>query len=172
MVRTLVLLALLPAIFATGCGGEEGGDGGSPDSGEPAPLAPLSLAKKTTMNEYRLTMQAPEGSTAEWSTVYFFVRHGKDFALRVTPNHTEDLAAKKKSYEELNIKGFEVLMDEPDALLVRVDAHSGTDFEVFVNKEIGGVKYAMSSVGIVGGSYSRAQAERLLACCRTLAAAE
>jgi hypothetical protein len=171
MSRILVLVVLLAPFAACG-GGEEGGNGGGEPAAGPAPLAPLELVKKTATDEFRFVMQAPEGATAEWSTAYFFVSHPEGFALRVTPRWHEDLEKQKASYGEMNIKGHEVLVDEPDALLVRVDYHHGTDYEVLVNATIGDRKVSLTSTELIGKPYTREQAERLLECSRTLAALE
>jgi hypothetical protein len=159
---------LLPLLFA--CGGEGGSsDGGGKDL-TTAPLAPLTLSKKTTLNEYHVVLDVPEGTTVEWSSVYFFLKNGKGLSMRVTPNHAEDLEKRKASFEKMNIEGFDVLVDEENALLVEVRAHSGTDYEVYYNTEIDGTRYACQSVGLVPGPYSKEMAERILACFRTLRA--
>ena len=164
------VLFLLPLLFACGNGDETGDGGGGGADLINAPLVPLTLSKKTTMNEYHAVIDVPEGTTAEWSTVYFFLKNGKALSIRITPNHAEDLAKKKASFGEMNIKGFDVLVDEENALLVEVRAHSGTDYEVYYNTEVAGTRYACQSVGLVPGPYSKAMAEKILACLRTLRA--
>ena len=135
-----------------------------------APLAPLTLSKKTTMNEYNVVIDVPEGTTVKWSTVYFFLKNGKSLSLRVVPNDQTDFAKKKAEYAKMNIKGFDLLVDEADALLVEVRAHHGTDYEVYFNTEVGGTRFACQSVGLVPGPYSKEMAQKILTWLRTLRA--
>lgn len=170
MKRLILMVTLvLPVLACGGDGGEGDGGGGAPDL-TAATLAPLTLHKKTTMNEYQVVLDVPEGTTSEWRTVYFFLKKDKALSLRVVPNDTKDLAKQKASYESMNIKGFNLLVDEKDALVVEVQAHSGTDYEVYFNTEVGGTRYALQSVGLIPGPYSKAMALKILEWLRTVRA--
>ena len=170
--RILILATALMLPF-TGCGGGDDGGGGNGGGGgggtdmTTAEVAPFSFSK----DEYKLTMDLPKGMKAEWRSVYFSLQNGKALTLKVVPGENKDLAKKKESYKKLKIKGFKLIVDEKDALIVEVTDNTGrVDYEVTYNTKIGDTKFRCSTAGLISGTYSKALAEKILSWFRTLKA--
>lgn len=157
-----LFLSLFGLALASAC--DKGGDG--------APEEVTMTTHNLDLAEHHLTIQAPDVVEVEtYMNVAFHLFAGNWFKLRVTPGDWRELAQIKAHIEGMNYDTIEFPIDEADTLLARLVGGDREEYELYVKLQLGDTEVICESVGPVGDPFTRAQMDRMLESCRSLALA-
>lgn len=152
---------------------------------ETAKLVKLDLSKAGAVESggkkepWQLTMEAPEGATAKLGLfdIQIQVESGRGFNLAIDGFKTDLAGEKKKLQEDENKKFFKAfVVDTPDTLMWEmlnpIELAKGNQklcYQFFTNVKVGNKDYSCSSQ-VANYNFSRAEADLMLKCAKTLAA--
>ena len=136
---------------------------------EPAPAAKLAALDLSVVGEdwKGWTVMAPEGATVKESFGSANITLGEGFQYDLRLDKA-DVAAYKKEQESNDInklKGY--VVDQPDAILYESEVMGRTEFHFYASVKSGDVEFTCEDVK--GPLHSKADAEAMLASCRTVA---
>ena len=131
--------------------------------------APLAI-KNTGSGVPEMTIDAPDGATFEEKFTNTIVTKGKNFQIMISVGK-EDLAAAKKAYagpESLikDVKTYDV--DDKDSLLFQGTMFGRPGYHLVHNVKVGKVTFKCTDWRKPDGVYTKADAEAMLAACKTL----
>lgn len=159
-------LILVFGFFILGACDKGGEDGGEPDN---ITMTTQSL----TLSEHNFTISAPDAAVPEvYMNVAWTIFAEDWFKVRVTPGDWRPISQFREQAEGMNYDTIEFIIDEEDTLLIHFASADYEEWELYHKVTIGETDVLCESVGPVGSTFTRAQMDRMVESCRSLAAAE